>query len=127
MQGTKGAPRAGRSCSEQSPAARRQQLAHMATCPPCQPSACLPLFRSAARAPPTCRFSEDQKFTQAQETQIKAVALIEGSWYVRVTGDYDGRVSGAVYEVHGSDSERKLQVQVRGRGRTRRTGGRPGG
>lgn len=43
------------------------------------------------------RFAEDQAFTQAQETQIRTMDLVEGGWYVKVTGDPAGRVSGAVY------------------------------
>lgn len=44
-----------------------------------------------------CRFEDDQVFTQAQETQINSVQLQDGDWYIRLRGDYAGRVVGSIY------------------------------
>ncbi|GBF87818.1 hypothetical protein Rsub_00529 [Raphidocelis subcapitata] len=45
-----------------------------------------------------CWFETDQTFSQYQETQIQSVTLVPGTWYVRVLGDYAGRVSGSVHD-----------------------------
>lgn len=37
-------------------------------------------------------------FTEEIETQIKAVNFIDGDWYIRLEGDFAGRVTGAVYD-----------------------------
>ena len=79
--------------------------------------------RHATHTITTARFDAEQTFSQAQETQIKAVTLVDGTWYVRVRGDFAGRVSGAIYEVNGGDDERKLDVQASARTCTRAQAG----
>lgn len=68
---------------------------------------------SRAHACP-CRFETDQTFSQVQETQIQAVSLTDGAWYLRVLGDYAGRVSGGVYDAANASAPVALPVQVRG-------------
>lgn len=51
-----------------------------------------------------CRFKEDQVFGDIIETQIKAVTLIDGEWYVRLDGDLAGKVVGAVYDASAGDT-----------------------
>ncbi|KAI8474039.1 MAG: hypothetical protein J3K34DRAFT_383443 [Monoraphidium minutum] len=58
-----------------------------------------------------CWFERDQAFTQYQETQLQSVALLPGSWYVRVLGDYAGRVSGAVYNAANESDPQPIPVQ----------------
>lgn len=53
----------------------------------------------------TCRFKDDQVFEESIETQIKAVSLIDGVWYVRLDGDLAGKVVGAVYDASAGESE----------------------
>ncbi|WIA30648.1 hypothetical protein OEZ86_000722 [Tetradesmus obliquus] len=52
---------------------------------------------------PLCWFAEDQVFTEVIETQIKAVYLVDGDWYVKLDGDLAGRVTGAVYDASQGD------------------------
>ncbi|KAF6259437.1 hypothetical protein COO60DRAFT_1688690 [Scenedesmus sp. NREL 46B-D3] len=52
---------------------------------------------------PLCWFAEDQVFTEVIETQIKAVYLLDGDWYVRLDGDLAGKVTGAVYDASQGD------------------------
>jgi hypothetical protein len=64
-------------------------------------------------APPAARFAEDQVFTEIIETQIKAVYLLDGDWYVRLDGDLAGRVTGAVYDAsQGDDTLLPIPVSV---------------
>lgn len=58
------------------------------------------------------RFEADQTFSQAQETQIRTVSLVEGSWYVRVRGDYAGRVTGAVYNAAEAEAAAAVDAGV---------------
>jgi hypothetical protein len=58
------------------------------------------------------RFETDQAFEQIQETQVQAMTLVDGAWYVRVIGDYAGRVSGAVYRTDNETNPERLDVQV---------------
>ena len=62
-----------------------------------------------------------------QHTQSRRPGLTRSrhsaTWYVRVRGDFAGRVSGAVYEVNGGDDERKLDVQASARTCTRAQAG----
>lgn len=44
-------------------------------------------------------------FEEIIETQIKAVSLIDGEWYVRLDGDLAGKVVGAVYDASAGDSD----------------------
>lgn len=43
-------------------------------------------------------------FEDTIETQIKAVTLIDGEWYVRLDGDLAGKVVGAVYDASAGDT-----------------------
>lgn len=43
-------------------------------------------------------------FEDIIETQIKAVNLIDGEWYVRLDGDLAGKVVGAVYDASAGDT-----------------------
>lgn len=52
-----------------------------------------------------CRFKDDQVFEEIIETQIKAVSLIDGEWYVRLDGDLAGKVVGAVYDASAGETE----------------------
>jgi hypothetical protein len=52
-----------------------------------------------------CRFKDDQVFEEVVETQIKAVSLIDGQWYVRLDGDLAGKVVGAVYDASAGETE----------------------
>jgi hypothetical protein len=62
---------------------------------------------------PAARFAEDQVFTEIIETQIKAVYLVDGDWYVRLDGDLAGRVTGAVYDAsQGDDTLLPIPVSV---------------
>jgi hypothetical protein len=62
---------------------------------------------------PLARFAEDQVFTEVIETQIKAVYLVDGDWYVRLDGDLAGRVTGAVYDAsQGDDTLVPIPVSV---------------
>lgn len=59
------------------------------------------------------RFAEDQVFTEVIETQIKAVYLVDGDWYVKLDGDLAGRVTGAVYDAsQGDDTLVSIPVSV---------------
>lgn len=51
------------------------------------------------------RFKEEQVFEEVIETQIRAVSLIEGQWYVRLDGDLAGKVVGAVYDASAGEQE----------------------
>lgn len=51
------------------------------------------------------RFRQDQVFEDMIETQIKAVSLIDGEWYVRLDGDLAGKVVGAVYDASAGETE----------------------
>jgi hypothetical protein len=63
--------------------------------------------------PPAARFAEDQVFTEIIETQIKAVYLVDGDWYVRLDGDLAGRVTGATYDAStGDDTLLPIPVSV---------------
>lgn len=53
----------------------------------------------------SCRFKDEQVFEDIIETQIKAVTLIEGEWYVRLDGDLAGKVVGAVYDASAGDTD----------------------
>eukprot|EP00878_Enallax_costatus_P022667 GHUV01024067.1.p1 GENE.GHUV01024067.1~~GHUV01024067.1.p1 ORF type:complete len:329 (+),score=70.35 GHUV01024067.1:891-1877(+) len=55
-------------------------------------------LRTKRGLPALCWFQDDQVFTDEIETQIKAVNLIDGDWYIRLEGDFAGRVTGAVYD-----------------------------
>jgi hypothetical protein len=44
-------------------------------------------------------------FEEIIETQIKAVSLIDGEWYVRLDGDLAGKVVGAVYDASAGETE----------------------
>lgn len=52
-----------------------------------------------------CRFKDEQVFEEIIETQIKAVTLIDGEWYVRLDGDLAGKVVGAVYDASAGDTD----------------------
>ena len=52
--------------------------------------------------PPPFRYSTDQTFTQVQESDLNAMSVIDGNWYVVVKGDYAGRVYGSVYDISNS-------------------------
>lgn len=83
----------------------------------------------AAPHTPT-RFEEDQAFAQYQETQIRSLTLLPGAWYVRVLGDYAGRVSGRIYDATDESAPQQLAVEVRGARAGARGAGRapgPGG
>lgn len=58
------------------------------------------------------RFEEDQVFTEVVETQIKAVNLIDGDWYVRLDGDLAGKVTGGVYDASQGDDLVPIPVSV---------------
>lgn len=61
-----------------------------------------------------CRFESEQVFSEVMETQIKAVSLIDGTWYVRLYGDLAGRVTGAAYDATAADgSLAAIPVAVR--------------
>jgi hypothetical protein len=53
----------------------------------------------------THRFREDQVFEDVIETQIRAVPLVDGEWYVRLDGDLAGKVVGAVYDASAGETE----------------------
>lgn len=40
------------------------------------------------------------------------MSLVDGSWYVRIVGDFAGRVSGAVYNMQNESDPSQLPVQV---------------
>ena len=44
-------------------------------------------------------------FEESIETQIKAVNLVDGAWYVRLDGDMAGKVVGAVYDASAGDTD----------------------
>jgi hypothetical protein len=46
------------------------------------------------------------------ETQIKAVSLINGDWFIMLTGDLAGRVTGAVYDATDPDNMVPLTTSV---------------
>eukprot|EP00775_Hariotina_reticulata_P008222 gene8221-8414_t len=60
--------------------------------------------RAKQGLPALCWFDPDQTFTEVIETQIKAVNLINGDWFIMLTGDLAGRVTGAVYDATDSDN-----------------------
>lgn len=39
------------------------------------------------------------------ETQIKAVTLVDGTWFVRLDGDLAGKVIGAVYDASAGEDQ----------------------
>lgn len=53
----------------------------------------------------SCRFQQDQVFSDAVETQIRAVSLVDGTWYIRLEGDLAGKVVGAVYDASAGESD----------------------
>jgi hypothetical protein len=66
-----------------------------------------------AHAMADARFESDRTFNQYQETQIQSVTLVPGTWYVRVLGDYAGRVSGSVHDAANETSPVPIVTQVR--------------
>jgi hypothetical protein len=59
-------------------------------------------------------------FEDMIETQIKAVNLIDGEWYVRLDGDLAGKVVGAVYDASAGDTTLvPIALSVSGRTDTR--------
>jgi len=60
-----------------------------------------------------CWFEADKTFEQYQETQIQLVSLVDGAWYVRIMGDFAGRVSGAVYVMEDETSPERVAAEVR--------------
>ena len=60
--------------------------------------------RQRSDLPDECWFEEDQGFTQIITNRLERVQVIQGSWYIKVTGDYLGLVRGRVYRDEGSSA-----------------------
>lgn len=59
-----------------------------------------------------CRFADDQTFSALQATTLDTMAVVDGTWYVSLKGDYAGRVSGAVYDLRNSSDPVQLVTTV---------------
>jgi hypothetical protein len=62
-----------------------------------------PTPRPSALRP--ARYQQDQVFESSVESHIRALTLLDGGWFIRLDGDLAGRVTGAVYDASGGDTE----------------------
>jgi len=49
-----------------------------------------------------CWFEEDQVFEEVNTNRLERVQVIQGRWYIKVTGDYLGLVGGRIYRDEGN-------------------------
>ncbi|GMH33327.1 hypothetical protein BSKO_01161 [Bryopsis sp. KO-2023] len=47
-----------------------------------------------------CWYSEDVEFDEIMVNKLETMELIDGTWYVKITGDYAGRVSGRIFNIN---------------------------
>lgn len=53
---------------------------------------------------PSARYDEDKAFEQPQANIIQSVDLTDGTWYIKISGDYAGKVSGIVYNIDDTEA-----------------------
>ena len=59
------------------------------------------------------RFDADQGFTEITAVRLETMDVVDGTWYVSLSGDYAGRVSGAVYDLRNESNPIQLATTVR--------------
>mmetsp|Transcript_1040 Transcript_1040/g.2576 ORF Transcript_1040/g.2576 Transcript_1040/m.2576 type:complete len:432 (+) Transcript_1040:429-1724(+) len=57
-----------------------------------------------------CWYADDNGFETVKGNVLETAEVIDGTWYVQVTGDYAGRISGAIYDLKNASDPKALDV-----------------
>lgn len=57
-----------------------------------------------------CWYEEANSFETVKGNVLETAQVIDGTWYVQVTGDYAGRISGAIYDLRNTSDPKPLNV-----------------
>uniref|UniRef100_A0A061REY9 Polycystin cation channel family n=3 Tax=Tetraselmis sp. GSL018 TaxID=582737 RepID=A0A061REY9_9CHLO len=57
-----------------------------------------------------CWFENDQGFTTVAGNRLETADIIDGTWYIKVTGDYSGRISGAIYDLKNTSNPEPISL-----------------